>query len=90
VLVDDLPGGCTRVVEAVPSEEGPFTAVETAPPSRAEFYAAELPPGVHHLSYLVRPNYPGRFFAPGATIELLDDPNVWGRSAGDVIVVEGR
>jgi len=90
VLVDDLPAGCTRVVEAVPSESGPFAPVETAPPSRAEFYAAELPPGVHHLSYLVRPNHPGRYFAPGATIELLDDPGVWGRSAGDVIAVEGR
>ena len=91
VLRDLLPSGCTRLLEDATAEApGPLQMVDSSRRDRATFYAVELPPGIHHLSYLVRATLVGRYFAPGAIAEVLGRPTTMGRSAGDVMVVESR
>lgn len=87
VIEDVLPAGFERLSEAGSPAAGPFTAVDGAPQGRAELYAPHLPPGIHHVSYLAHAVHPGRYFAPGAVIQMLGNPRVMGRSPGEVVEV---
>lgn len=54
---------------------------------RAEAFASRLAPGVHTYSYIARATTPGRFVAPPAKAEEMYFPEVFGRSATDVVLV---
>jgi alpha-2-macroglobulin len=55
---------------------------------RAEAFASLLWDGVYTYSYIARATTPGTFVVPPAKAEEMYSPEVFGRSAGDVVIVE--
>ncbi len=56
--------------------------------SRAEAFTSLLWDGVYEYSYVARATTPGTFIAPPAKAEEMYSPEVFGRSASDVVIVE--
>lgn len=56
--------------------------------NRAEAFASLLWDGVYDYSYVARATTPGTFIVPPAKAEEMYSPEVFGRSAGDVVIVE--
>ncbi|MGC9348354.1 MAG: alpha-2-macroglobulin family protein [Anaerolineae bacterium] len=56
---------------------------------RAVFYADRLSAGTYQLRYYLRAAVPGEYGALPATASEMYFPEVWGRSAGALFVVEG-
>ncbi len=57
---------------------------------RAEAFAALLWDGIYDYTYVARATTPGTFVIPPATAEEMYAPDVFGRSASAVLVVEDR
>ena len=55
---------------------------------RAEAFSSYLWAGTHQYSYVARATTPGTFIVPPARAEEIYAPEVFGRSASDVVVVE--
>lgn len=55
---------------------------------RARFYCDHVPAGVYHLYYPVSPTVAGTFRTPGARVELMYSPEVYGLSPATEIVVD--
>jgi uncharacterized protein YfaS (alpha-2-macroglobulin family) len=55
---------------------------------RAEAFASLLWEGVHEYTYVVRATTPGRFVAPPPKAEEMYSPEVFGRGASELVVVE--
>ena len=56
--------------------------------NRAEAFASLVWDGVYEYSYVARATTPGTFIVPPAKAEEMYSPEVFGRSAGDIVVVE--
>lgn len=56
---------------------------------KAVFFATYLPSGTYELTYLIRAQLAGNFLAAPAKAEEMYFPEVFGRSAGGVVTVEG-
>jgi alpha-2-macroglobulin len=54
---------------------------------RVLFFAAELPPGLHHYRYLARATTLGRFVLPPTRVEEMYQPEVFGRTGASHLVV---
>ena len=55
---------------------------------RAEAFASLLWDGVYNYSYVARATTPGTFVVPPSKAEEMYSPEVFGRSAGDVVIVK--
>ncbi|TFH34267.1 MAG: hypothetical protein E4G99_09835, partial [Anaerolineales bacterium] len=55
---------------------------------RAEAFTSLLWDGVYEYTYVARATTPGTFVVPPAKAEEMYSPEVFGRSAGDIVVVE--
>jgi hypothetical protein len=55
---------------------------------RAEAFTSLLWEGTYEYSYVARATTPGRFVVPPAKAEEMYSPEVFGRSAGDIVIVE--
>ena len=55
---------------------------------RAEAFTSLLWDGVYNYSYVARATTPGTFIVPPSKAEEMYSPEVFGRSAGDVVVVK--
>jgi hypothetical protein len=55
---------------------------------RAEAFAGYLPGGTYEYSYIARATTPGSFVVPPARAEEIYAPEVFGRSASELVVVE--
>ena len=56
---------------------------------RTEAFSSYLWAGTHEYSYVARATTPGTFVVPPAKAEEIYAPETFGRSGGDVVVVEG-
>lgn len=56
--------------------------------ARVAFYADELPAGTYEVRYLARATTPGTFLRAAARAEAMYDPDVWGTTAIDTVVVK--
>lgn len=102
-LVDPLPAGleiinaALAVSESVPSDPnddrlrtwwwGTWYDHQNLRDERAEAFATLLWDGVYNYSYVARATTPGEFVVPPAKAEEMYSPEVFGRSAGDRVVV---
>jgi len=94
-LVDPLPAAFETVNEALATSE---RAVKVQPDTywdytnmrdnRSEAFAMQLYEGSHSFSYTVRASTPGTFIAAPTKAEEMYSPETFGRSPGQVIVVE--
>jgi uncharacterized protein YfaS (alpha-2-macroglobulin family) len=57
---------------------------------RVAFFNTQLQPGIYTYTYLARVTHAGVFHALPAQVYLMYAPEVWGRSASDQIVFEGK
>jgi len=102
-LVDKLPAGfealnpALAVTETVPPADpstpnlwwwGPWYEHQNLRDERVEAFASLLWEGVYDYSYVARATTPGRFIAPPAKAEEMYNPETFGRSAVDVVVIE--
>ena len=55
---------------------------------RVEAFASILAAGVHQYVYVARATTRGRFVVPPAHTEEMYAPEIFGRSAADIVVVE--
>lgn len=55
---------------------------------RVEAFSSLLWEGVYEYSYFARATTPGRFVVPPAKAEEMYSPEVFGRSSGDIVIVE--
>jgi uncharacterized protein YfaS (alpha-2-macroglobulin family) len=55
---------------------------------RAEAFTTLLWDGVYEYTYVARATTPGRFVVPPAKAEEMYSPEVFGRSGGDIVIVE--
>ncbi len=67
---------------------GPWYEHQNMRDSRAEAFASLLWDGMYQYSYIARATTPGTFIAPPAKAEEMYSPEVFGRSAGDWVIVE--
>lgn len=67
---------------------GPWYEYQNMRDNRAEAFASLLWEGVYDYSYIARATTPGTFIAPPAKAEEMYSPEVFGRSASDVVIVE--
>jgi uncharacterized protein YfaS (alpha-2-macroglobulin family) len=67
---------------------GPWYEHQNMRDNRAEAFASLLWDGVYDYSYIARATAPGTFIAPPAKAEEMYSPEVFGRSASDVVIVE--
>jgi alpha-2-macroglobulin len=67
---------------------GPWYEHQNLRDHRAEAFASLLWDGVYTYSYIARATTPGTFVVPPAKAEEMYSPEVFGRSAGDVVIVE--
>ncbi|MAT43249.1 MAG: hypothetical protein CL609_12995 [Anaerolineaceae bacterium] len=56
--------------------------------NRAEAFASLVWDGVYEYSYVTRATTPGTFIVPPTKAEEMYSPEVFGRSAGDIVIVE--
>jgi uncharacterized protein YfaS (alpha-2-macroglobulin family) len=98
-LVDALPGGL-EVVNTDFANESQGQAARApehgwydsfmhseAYDDRMEVYANFLAAGEHHWSYVVQATTPGRFARPATWVDQMYEPEVFGRSASQVVEV---
>jgi uncharacterized protein YfaS (alpha-2-macroglobulin family) len=57
---------------------------------RVVFFVDVMPPGLHRFTYLARATTPGRYRVPPAEVEEMYQPEVFARTAGAEIRVQGR
>ena len=102
-LVDPLPAGLEIINPALAVSES-MPADPTEPnygwwwwrwyqhqnlrDERAEAFTSLLWEGTYEYSYVARATTPGRFIVPPTKAEEMYSPEVFGRSAGDVVIVE--
>ena len=55
---------------------------------RAEAFSSYLPGGTYEYSYIARATTPGSFVVPPARAEEIYSPEVFGRSATELVVIE--
>ncbi len=67
---------------------GPWYEHQNMRDERAEAFTPLLWEGVYQYSYIARATTPGRFIVPPTKAEEMYSPEVFGRSASDVVVVE--
>ena len=67
---------------------GPWYEHQNLRDQRAEAFTSTLWAGVHDYSYIARATTPGVFVVPPAKAEEMYAPETFGRSAGDVVIVE--
>ncbi len=103
MLVDPLPAGLESLnpALAVTPDLPPPEEVEASwwywtwyehqnlRDDRTEAFSSYLWAGTHEYSYVARATTPGTFVVPPAKAEEIYAPEVFGRSGGDVVVVEG-
>jgi hypothetical protein len=103
-LVDPLPAGLEIVNPALavsgstpqkPSDTrygwwwwGTWYEHQNMRDSRAEAFTSLLWDGVYEYTYIARATTPGTFVVPPAKAEEMYSPEVFGRSASDVVIVE--
>ena len=51
-------------------------------------FARHAPAGVYEITYLARATTPGRFLASPSKVEEMYAPEVYGRAASDLVVVD--
>jgi uncharacterized protein YfaS (alpha-2-macroglobulin family) len=94
-LVDPLPAGFETVNEALATSERAarpeldsrwdFTNLRD---DRSEAFALQMGEGHHRFSYTVRAETPGTFLAAPAKAEEMYNPETFGRSTGETVVIE--
>jgi uncharacterized protein YfaS (alpha-2-macroglobulin family) len=67
---------------------GPWYEHQNMRDSRAEAFTSLLWDGVYEYSYFARATTPGTFVVPPTKAEEMYSPEVFGRSASDMVVVE--
>jgi hypothetical protein len=67
---------------------GPWYEHQNLRDERAEAFTSLLWDGTYQYSYLTRATTPGRFVAPPTKVEEMYTPEVFGRSASDIVIVE--
>ncbi len=67
---------------------GPWYEHQNMRDERAEAFTSLLWEGTYQYSYLARATTPGRFVVPPAKAEEMYTPEVFGRSASDIVIVE--
>jgi uncharacterized protein YfaS (alpha-2-macroglobulin family) len=67
---------------------GPWFEHQNLRDERAEAFTSLLWDGTYQYSYLTRATTPGRFVAPPAKAEEMYTPEVFGRSASAIVVIE--
>jgi uncharacterized protein YfaS (alpha-2-macroglobulin family) len=67
---------------------GPWYQHQNMRDERAEAFTPLLWDGVYQYSYITRATTPGTFVVPPAKAEEMYSPEVFGRSASDVVIVE--
>lgn len=89
-----------KVTEALPKEEqpkrdtpfwwwwGPWYEHSNLRDERAEAFATYVPSGVYEYNFIARATTPGTFIVPPAKAEEMYSPEVFGRSASDVVIVK--
>jgi uncharacterized protein YfaS (alpha-2-macroglobulin family) len=102
-LVDPLPAGleiinpALAVSETIPADpDSPqegwwwwrWYQHQNLRDERVEVFTQLLWEGVYEYTYVTRATTPGRFVAPPAKAEEMYSPEVFGRSAGDIVVIE--
>jgi uncharacterized protein YfaS (alpha-2-macroglobulin family) len=93
-LVDPLPAGFEVVNSALAVAERPVVThtqrwdYENLRDERAEAFARELGEGTHVFAYTARATTPGTFVAAPSKAEEMYAPETFGRSRGEVVVVE--
>jgi hypothetical protein len=103
-LTDPLAAGLETINPALKGGEEPPAATVNAPGARmwwgrwfqhenlrderAEAFTTLLWDGVWEYAYIARATTPGRFVVPPAKAEEMYSPEVFGRSASDVVVVK--
>lgn len=103
-LVDPLPAGleamnpALAVTGPVPQESspqrgwwwGPWFEHQNLRDERAEAFTSLLWEGVHEYVYVCRATTPGTFVVPPAKAEEMYEPETFGRSGTDRLVVEAK
>ena len=103
-LVDPLPAGLEIINPALEVSESIPSDPNSSEPSywwwwrwyqhqnmrdeRAEVFTSLLWDGVYEYTYVTRATMPGEFVAPPAKAEEMYSPEVFGRSASDIVIVE--
>lgn len=82
------PTPSSRSRPAGPWWWGPWYEHQNLRDERAEAFASLLPGGVYSYRYLARATTPGEFVVPPARAEEMYEPETFGRSATDQVVVE--
>ena len=89
-----------KVTEELPEDEqpkrdtpfwwwwGPWYEHSNLRDERAEAFATYVPSGVYEYNFFARATTPGTFIVPPAKAEEMYSPEVFGRSASDVVVVK--
>ncbi|MFQ5434645.1 MAG: alpha-2-macroglobulin, partial [Anaerolineae bacterium] len=67
---------------------GPWYEHQNLRDERAEAFTTLLWEGVHEYSYVARATTPGTFVVPPAKAEEMYSPEVFGRSASELVIVE--
>ena len=67
---------------------GPWYEHQNLRDQRAEAFASPFWPGVHEYAYVARATTPGRFVVPPPKAEEMYSPETFGRSLGDMVIVQ--
>jgi uncharacterized protein YfaS (alpha-2-macroglobulin family) len=94
-LVDPIPAGCEILNAALATSsrlakhdiDGWRWPVRHSYDDRLEVFAAQLPPGTHTLTYLLRTTSAGAFGVPGPWVEEMYHPEVAGRGLAAQVVI---
>jgi alpha-2-macroglobulin len=94
-VVDPVPAGLEPVNERLATAERAAPAADANAwdhiamrDNRSEAFALELAEGSHRFSYTARATTPGTFFAAPSKAEEMYSPETFGRSTGQVVVIE--
>jgi uncharacterized protein YfaS (alpha-2-macroglobulin family) len=94
-LVDPLPAAFETVNESLATAERAHKAAgdgywdfTNLRDNRSEAFAMHMSEGRHQFSYTVRATTPGTFVAAPAKAEEMYSPETFGRSSGQIVVVE--
>jgi uncharacterized protein YfaS (alpha-2-macroglobulin family) len=102
-LVDPLPAGleiinpAVAVAESIPEDPNEASSGwwwwrwyqhQNLRDERAEAFTSLLWEGTYEYTYVTRATTPGRFVVPPTKAEEMYSPEVFGRSAGDIVIVE--
>ncbi len=94
-LVDPLPAGIEAIDESLATSERAVQhdfdtswAHVNMRDNRSEAFALTLFQGSHHFSYTARAKTPGTFIAAPAKAEEMYNPETFGRTSGQTVVIE--